>query len=178
MIVQPMDTQERRIREELRALAHQDRSLGASVATEQAVMARWDAEHVAGAQRSGRSGRSDRIASWIPAAAAAALLAGVAAEMTWTAEPSVVQPTDVAAVNGRRPSVVAGPPDGGLFIQLGPVTSRELNGPSLQLMRVQLRRGLAYRLGLDASDVQASEMVEADVLFGEDGIARAIRFER
>jgi hypothetical protein len=58
MIVQPMDTQERRIREELRALAHQDRSLGASVATEQAVMARWDAEHVAGAQRSGRSGRS------------------------------------------------------------------------------------------------------------------------
>ena len=173
-----MDTEERRINEALRELVHHDRSLGASAATEQAVMARWDAEHVGRSNRPGQTSRSGRIASWIPVAAAAALLVVAAASIRWTAEPLEVQPSDVAEITSRRSPVVAGRPDADLFIQLGPVTPRELNGPSLQLMRVQLRRGLADRLGLAASDVRASEIVEADVLFGEDGIARAIRFER
>jgi len=173
-----MDSQERQMKEALRALAQHDRSLGASAATEQAVMVCWDAEYAGSANRPARNSRSGRIASWIPAAAAASLLAVVAASMTWTAEPSEAQQADVAAFTSRRLPVVAGRPDADLFIQLGPVTPRELNGSSLQLMRVQLRRGLAYRLGLAAGDVRASEIVEADVLFGEDGIARAIRFER
>jgi hypothetical protein len=152
-----MDSQERQMKEALRALAQHDRSLGASVAIEQAVMVCWDAEHVGSANRPDRNSRSGRIASWIPAA--------VAASLTWTAEPSEAQQAVVAAFTSRRLPVVAGRPDADLFIQLGPVTQRELNGPSLQLMRVQLRRDLAHRLGLAAGDVRASEIVEANVLF-------------
>jgi len=161
------------------ALAHHDRSLSASAATEQAVMACWDAECFARAERPGRlRSRSGRMASWIPAVAAAALLAVAAAAMTWSAEPQPGQPVVVAESTSRRVPVVTGRSEADVFIQLGPVTPRELNGTSLQLMRVQLRRGMLDRLGLAVSDIRASEIVEADVLFGEDGVARAIRFER
>lgn len=117
------------------------------------------------------------MASWLPAVAAAALLAVAAASMTWPAPPTARQPTGVEESVSRGLPVVTGRSDD-VFIQLGPVTSREINGPALQLMRVQLRRGMLGRLGLAASDIRASEIIEADVLFGEDGVARAIRFER
>jgi hypothetical protein len=57
MIVRPMDTEEQRMNEARRALAHHDRSLGASSATEQAVMARWDAEHVGRSNRARQTSR-------------------------------------------------------------------------------------------------------------------------
>jgi hypothetical protein len=52
-----MDTEEQRMNEARRALAHHDRSLGASSATEQAVMARWDAEHVGRSNRARQTSR-------------------------------------------------------------------------------------------------------------------------
>jgi hypothetical protein len=58
------------------------------------------------------------------------------------------------------------------FVPLMPMTEQELNGP-FQLVRVQMPRASlgALRLPLE----HPNELVEADVLLGEDGMARAIR---
>lgn len=58
------------------------------------------------------------------------------------------------------------------FVPLMPMTPQELTGP-FQIVRVQMPRASlgALRLPLD----HPSELVEADVLLGEDGMARAIR---
>jgi hypothetical protein len=58
------------------------------------------------------------------------------------------------------------------FVPLMPMTEQELAGP-FQLVRVQMPRASlgTLRSPLD----QPNELVEADVLLGEDGMARAIR---
>ena len=174
-----MDNRERRMNEALRALADDDRSLTASTTTEQAVMTRWDTAHRAGARPTNWfRRRPGRTVSWISAAAAAAALAVAVASMRREAEPPAAPPARIADSASDRLPVTNAYPEAGVFIQLGPVTPHEFNGSSLQLMRVQLRGRMLSRLGVAVGDVRASEMVEADVLFGEDGIARAIRFER
>jgi hypothetical protein len=59
-----------------------------------------------------------------------------------------------------------------VFVPLMPMTEQELRG-SFQLVRVQMPRASlgALRSPLD----HPNELVEADVLMGEDGMARAIR---
>ena len=58
------------------------------------------------------------------------------------------------------------------FVPLMPMSEQELSGP-FQLVRVQMPRASlgALRLPLE----HPNELVEADVLLGEDGMARAIR---
>jgi hypothetical protein len=58
------------------------------------------------------------------------------------------------------------------FLPLMPITAQELTG-SFQIVRVQMPRASlgALRSPLE----QPNELVEADVLLGEDGMARAIR---
>jgi len=57
-------------------------------------------------------------------------------------------------------------------VPLMPMTEQELSGP-FQIVRVQMPRASlgALRSPLD----HPNELVEADVLLGEDGMARAIR---
>ena len=58
------------------------------------------------------------------------------------------------------------------FVPLMPVTEQELTG-SFQIVRVQMP---SASLGpLRSPIAHSNEMVEADVLLGEDGRARAIR---
>jgi len=47
-----------------------------------------------------------------------------------------------------------------------------------QLVRVQLPRAALASLGLPSNAERADEPVKADVLLGNDGLARAIRFVR
>ena len=170
-----MDNRERRLSEALRALADEDRSLNTLAQTEQAVMARWDAEHWARATPTNwfRS-RLGRTVSWISAAAAAAVLAVAIASM-WRPAPPQAGIVDV--VSDQLPAA-DGRVDANVFMPLAPIAPHELNGSSLQLMRVQLRGAMLSRLGVAVDDVRASDVFEADILVGEDGIARAIRFER
>jgi hypothetical protein len=67
-------------------------------------------------------------------------------------------------------SPIAHSPEG--FLPLMPITEEELTG-SFQIVRVQMPRSAlgALRSPLE----QPNELVEADVLLGEDGMARAIR---
>ena len=78
------------------------------------------------------------------------------------------QPTISESPIARSP--VPQSPD--VFVPLMPMTEQELRG-SFQLVRVQMPRASlgALRSPLD----HPNELVEADVLLGEDGMARAIR---
>jgi hypothetical protein len=61
------------------------------------------------------------------------------------------------------------------FVPLMPMTERELTGP-FQLVRVKMPRA---SLGALRSPLEPpNELVEADVLLGEDGMARAIRVSK
>ena len=177
-MVRPMDNGERRLNEAFRELADDDRSLNASVRTERAVMAQWDA---AGRAHGGTDALvqepTGRRVSWIAGAAAAAVLAIAIATMSRPAQPPETPPAAVAEV-APDPVVVDRRPESNRFFPLAPITQRELNGSSLQLMRVQLRGAQLSRLGVEVDELRGSEVIEADVLLGEDGIARAIRFER
>jgi len=64
------------------------------------------------------------------------------------------------------------------FLRLLPMTEQELG--TMRLARVRLRGQAAQTLGLEARMPLpgADGFVEADVLLGEDGLARAIRFVR
>lgn len=83
--------------------------------------------------------------------------------------PSPPQPAVVAAEAVEQPVVPDAPIE---FVPLMPLTPQELTG-SFQIVRVQMPRA---SLGPLRSPLEPpSEIVEADVLLGEDGTARAIR---
>ena len=46
----------------------------------------------------------------------------------------------------------------------------------VNLVRVEVPRSAMIALGLDVSADRAEELVEADVMLGSNGIARAVRF--
>jgi hypothetical protein len=74
----------------------------------------------------------------------------------------------------RRPRAPRVDPETTAFVPLVPMMPRELSG-SFQIVRVQMPRaslaGLASMMRVPAT----RDVVEADVLLGEDGMARAIR---
>jgi hypothetical protein len=59
-----------------------------------------------------------------------------------------------------------------------PVAGGDLLSPlnSGRLIRVQLPRSTLMVFGIPMNEARAAEAVKADVLVGEDGLARAIRF--
>jgi hypothetical protein len=60
------------------------------------------------------------------------------------------------------------------FVPLMPMTADELSG-SFQIVRVQMPRAALGALAATVDVSRAGDPVEADVLLGEDGMARAIR---
>jgi hypothetical protein len=50
------------------------------------------------------------------------------------------------------------------------------DGDEVNLVRVEVPRSAMFALGLDVSADRAEEMVEADVMLGSNGMARAVRF--
>jgi hypothetical protein len=98
--------------------------------------------------------------------------------------PARVAPRTLTADAPANP-VVAAKPDTPVavreaesFVPLLPMTAREFGGA--RLARVRFRGGAASALGLGVRLPAPSTdgFVEADVLLGEDGMARAIRFVR
>jgi hypothetical protein len=98
----------------------------------------------------------------------------------------LVQPVTAAAavpepqkrVSARRPEKALGrnpEPDEGRFIPL-PEAARLSPAESLDVVRVKMPRSAMMRFGLPVSAERAWEPVKADVVFGQDGMARAIRF--
>jgi len=166
-------------------------TVGAPPAVEAAVLAAFKARHA-------KPRPLWRHLYWaIPAAAA--LLAGIIlsrpvrvergpvaslppqvepARRSLVADQSVPEPVVMPPAPSRpRPMRVASAPTNRVteFIPLRfgkPVEA----GEQIQVVRLQIRRSELMRLGLPVAPDAASAFVQADVLLGEDGLAKAIRF--
>jgi len=142
-----------------RALADDERTLGASVS----VKERLDRE-VAGLRSS--SWRAYRVAATIYALAAAVILAVLVP--VWQTSRAPRSATDGTVSMSAAEITTA-------FVPLTYATVPFTDG---HLVRLNVPRRAAARFGLvpfDAPDV-AADTVMADVLVGDDGLARAVRF--
>lgn len=62
-----------------------------------------------------------------------------------------------------------------VFVPIGPVTGPERD-EAMQVVRVRLSRSALLGFGVPIDEIHAGEALQADVLLGEDGLARGIRF--
>ena len=124
-------------------------------------------------------------AGWIPvfkwATAAAALFAMAAflsgGRQPESAAPAVSPGVEMAAagmpaetpIDGGTPEVESG------FIAL-PNAAQIGPNEEVNLVRVEVPRSAMIALGYDVKPAEASESVQADVMLGNDGLARAVRF--
>jgi len=115
----------------------------------------------------GRRARPARDARWWWAAAAALLLAA-SALFTGARAP---HPPQVAAN-----SPVAGIEEEENAFTALPNAAGSAQDEDVDLVRVELPRSAITALGIPASDEGEAESVEAEVLVGPDGMARAVRF--
>jgi hypothetical protein len=146
----------------LRAIAAEDEPLGASAA----VAARLFVEvhSIARARQ--------RRANLIGLAAAAALFVGIVAADWYSSAPAPAggTPSPPAAVSPVREVTTA----------FFPLTYSTVPAPGAHLIRMQVPRSALASFGIpsfDASD-DSSPTVLADVVVGDDGLARAVRFVR
>ncbi len=113
---------------------------------------------------------------WIPVATwAAAFVAmfALAAFLVRVRQPEAIRPPVQRTVE----LAVAQPQadyDG--FIPLPNSAGAAADEEDVNLVRVEVPRSAMIALGLDVSADRAEELVEADVLLGSNGVARAVRF--
>jgi len=108
------------------------------------------------------------VRRWWAAAAAVLLVAGA----LWTGV-RPPQPPLVAANSGI--AAPANEDQDSAFIPL-PNAAGSLQDDDVDLVRVELPRSAVTALGMPASDDSDAETVDAEVLVGPDGVARAVRF--
>lgn len=125
--------------------------------------------------------RTGRSQWWVPAlswAAAAAILVVAALAVMHPRQPmpahrSAPGMVESAALTDSVDSNVSDGEDG--FIPL-PNTQRLDPNEDVNVVRVEVPRSAMMAVGLAVSADSVSELVEADVMLGQDGVARAIRF--
>ena len=125
-----------------------------------------------------QTGRESRVWSrrWIPAA-------------TWAAAFAAMFALAILLVRERQPEAVRqpvqrtvelaaaqSPADYDGFIPLPNSAGVATDEDDVNLVRVEVPRSAMIALGLDVSADRAEELVEADVLLGSNGVARAVRF--
>ena len=146
----------------LRGVAAEDERLGASAA----VAARLFVEvhTIARARR--------RRANLIGLASAAALFVGIAVPDWYSSTPP---PPAVVA-----PERETAPPTREVMTAFFPLTYSTVPAPGAHLIRMQVPRSALASYGVSSFDPEgaASPTVLADVVVGDDGLARAVRFVR
>ncbi|PWT85936.1 MAG: hypothetical protein C5B56_13260 [Proteobacteria bacterium] len=171
-----LDAREQKLSEGLRALAAESRA-GAPARVERRLVAAFRREMGAASV--------PRRAGWVPmvawsTAVAATLLAGfvlLEGRQPQRTHHVVGDTVELAAVDpAEAADPMAALADGdGEFI---PLPNAEGIAPNEQvnLVRVEVPRSSMIPLGYAVSEENAAEVVEADVVLGADGVARAIRF--
>ena len=112
------------------------------------------------------------VVSWAAAAAAVIALAVLA---NYGARPDVNHPAVNHPAVSRTAEVAAVSSDYEGFIPL-PNAGKLADTEDVNLVRVEVPRSAMIALGLEVSPERASELVQADVMLGPDGLARAVRF--
>ena len=129
-----------------------------------------------------QTGSESRASShrWIPVAtwaAAFAAMFALAAFLVRERQPEAARP---AAQRTIELAMLQPQADSDGFIPLpnsaGFAAGETADGDEVNLVRVELPRSAMIALGLDVSADRAEELVEADVMLGSNGMARAVRF--
>jgi hypothetical protein len=125
-----------------------------------------------------QTGIDDRARSrrWIPAAtwvAAFAAMFALAAFLVRERAPEAQRPHEQHTVEVAAVQPLA---DYDGFIPLPNSAGVAADEDDVNLVRVEVPRSSMIALGLDVNADPAEELVEADVLLGSNGVARAVRF--
>jgi hypothetical protein len=188
----------------LNEIAQADSQVDPPQGMEERVMKCWDRNGIARATRIRRKPRAHvRLVSGVGALVAAVLLSVVVnrssrgptagsvpvAPAEARAQPTVAQASAPAATSPavpprpiaiarpeleKRPQRAAPPSEIMSFVSLSPDVRQDLLG-SFQIARVLLPREALADLGVVLDANRVGEPIQADVVFGEDGLARAIR---
>jgi hypothetical protein len=113
------------------------------------------------------------------------------AALTWTAAVAAMLALGIFLVRERQPEAVA-PPVSHAVERAAVETPSALEGfialpnsgalpaadeaEDMDVVHVEVPRSAMLAVGLDVSPDQTEEMVEADIMLGTDGVARAVRF--
>ena len=162
-----------RLADGLKTAAAERRQTEAPARTELALVAAFRAQNR-------RTGRPETTGWWGPAltwAAAASILIMAALFLLHPHQP---MPSHRAAPGVVEMASLMDPADGSTaddsnFITL-PNTSRLDPNEDVNVVRVEVPRSAMLAVGLAVSPDRVSEMVEADVMYSQDGVAHAIRF--
>lgn len=129
-----------------------------------------------------QTGSEHRVSSrrWIPAVtwvAAFAAMFALAAFLVRDQKPEeAVRPPVQRTIELAMLQPQADPTDYDEFIPLPNSAGMTADGDDVNLVRVEVPRSAMIALGLEVSADRAEELVEADVMLGSNGIARAVRF--
>ena len=124
----------------------------------------------AGSETRGSSHRWVPLLTW---AAALAAMVALAVFLVRPREPEAVRP---APHRGVELAMLQPQEDSDGFIPLPNSAGVAADGDEVNLVRMEVPRSAMIALGLDVSADRAEELVEADVMLGSNGIARAVRF--
>jgi hypothetical protein len=162
---------QRRLASGLRAMAHEMSGVAAPARVEANLIDAFRREMAPAGPRLVRMPRLP-VFSWVAAAAAVIAMAVWVAPRRHTPPPAAHH-TPVAQL--ELASLVDDGADDDGFI---PLPNAERVGPNddVHVVRMELARSAMLVVGLDVSPERVSERVEADVMLGPDGLARAVRF--
>ena len=167
---------QRRLASGLRTMAHEMRAVAAPPRVEANLIDAFRAEMAPAGPRLARIRRLP-VFSWAVAAAAVIAMA-VWVAPTWVAQRRHAPPPaahHAPAAQLELASLVDDGADDDGFI---PLPNAERVGPNddVHVVRMELPRSAMLVVGLDVSPERVSERVEAEVMLGPDGLARAVRF--
>jgi hypothetical protein len=162
---------QRRLASGLRTMAHEMGAVAAPPRVEANLLEAFRSEMASAGPRLVRM-RMLPVFSWVAAAAAVIAVAAWVAPRRHTAPPAAHH-TPAAGV--ELASLVDDAADDDGFI---PLPNAERVGPNddVHVVRMELPRSAMLVVGLDVSPERVSERVEAEVMLGPDGLARAVRF--
>ena len=154
----------------LRALAATVRRSEAPPRVEQRLLAEFRRQSGSGVRAPSRR--------WVPVltwAAALAAMVTLAVFLVRPREPEAVRPPVRHAVEmAALVQVPQADSDG--FIPLPNTAGVAADDDEVNLVRMEVPRSTMIALGIDIGAERAAELVEADVMLGSNGVARAVRF--
>jgi hypothetical protein len=162
---------QRRLASGLRSMAGDMRAVGAPPRVESSLIEAFRREMAPAAPRAIRV-RWMPVLSWAAAVAAVIAMGVVVAPKRHAAIPATHHN---AASTVELASLTDDGADDDGFI---PLPNAERVGPNddVHVVRMELTRSAMLVVGLDVSPDRVSDPVEADVMLGPDGLARAVRF--
>jgi hypothetical protein len=163
---------QRRLASGLRTMAHEMSAVAAPPQVEANLIDAFRREMAPAGPRLVRM-RMLPAFSWLAAAAAVIAMAAWVAPRRHTEAPPAAHHTPAAGMELASLTDDSADDDG--FI---PLPNAERVGPNddVHVVRMELPRSAMLVVGLEVSPERVSERVEAEVMLGPDGLARAVRF--